>query len=342
MEGSIFDYLDYYKDSSFDEINFNIIDALLYSIISYIPVDNIKEGIDFKSLNKITSTITTKGTMPNTAIDIIKIMSDSIRYKNVRLYSLVKDYTDTYEFGALTFRDNSYTFVGFQGSVGTLIGWKENLYLMAEYPTASQNRAIEYLNDVIKFTDRKIYLGGHSKGGNIALSSLMLANKSITKRVVKVYNFDGPGFKKEEFESDRYKEVKDKMVNILPDGSMIGIILNHDKYNFIKSKNISIEKHFPTNWLVFGEFFVKSEENKSSKALNNRISVSLDKLTPEERKVFVDTLFEVMNNKKINKVRDFSKLDINDLKEITSKMKNLSEEKKKIIADTFKIFLINK
>ena len=342
MEGTLYDYLEYYKDYSFKEVNFNMIDALLYSIISYIPMDTINEGTSLKSLNKITSTLVTKGTMANTAIDIIKIMSDSKRYSTVKLYSLVKDYTDTYEFGALTFRDIYYTFVGFQGSIGTIAGWKENLYIMAEYPTLSQSRASEYLKEVIRFTDRHIYLGGHSKGGNLALSSLMLANKSITKRIEKVYNFDGPGFKKEEFESERFKEVKDKMINILPDGSMVGIILNHDKYNFIKSKNISIEKHFPTNWLVFGEFFVKSEENRSSKALNNRITVSLDKLTPSERKMFVDSLFEVMDNKKINKVRDFSKLDLNDLKGITSKMKNLSEEKKKLIMDTFKIFIINK
>ena len=342
MEGNIYDYLDYYKDYSFDEVNFNMMDALLYSIISYVPIDNMNDDCSIKTLNNITSTIITKGTMPNAAIEIIKRMTDSVRYSGVRLYYLVKDYNDKYEFGALTFRDKNYTFIGFQGSVGTIVGWKENLYIMVDYPTASQSRASKYLHDVIKFTDRKIYLGGHSKGGNLALTTLMLANKSITKRIIKAYNFDGPGFKIEEFESDRYKEVKDKMVNILPDGSMIGIILNHDKYNFIKSKNVSIEKHFPTNWQVFGEFFVKSEENRSSKALNERISISLDKLSPEERRLFVDTLFDIMNNKKINKVRDFSKLDLNDIKEITSKMKNLSSEKRKIVTDTFKMFLINK
>ena len=79
--------------------------------------------------------------------------------------------------------------------------------------------------------------------------------------------------------SDRYKELRDRMVNILPDGSMIGVILNHYKYNFIKSKGVSIEKHYPVNWNIFGEFFVEAEENKSSKALHDRIKLGLSNIS---------------------------------------------------------------
>jgi hypothetical protein len=341
MEYTIFDYIEYYKDYSFVEKKFNMMDALIYSIISYVPVDNLRENSSLKALNNITSNIKGTGTMSNLAIDVIGRICNSTRYKNVRLYSLVKEYNDQIEFGAITFRDYNYTFIGFQGSIGTISGWKENLYIALDFPTLSQDRSAKYIKDVIRFTDRHIYIGGHSKGGNLALASLLLIPKRLSKRVVKVYNFDGPGFKDEELASDKFKLLQNKMVNILPDGSMVGILLNHNTYNFVRSKSVSIDKHFPNNWIVFGEFFVKTEENKSSKALNNKIDSGLSKLSYEERKIFIDTLFELIKNKKITSLKDFSKLDIDDIKGIISNMKNLSSDKKKMLLDTAKTFLKN-
>ena len=341
MNNDIYDYLNYYKDYTFKDIKFNIIDALLYSIISYVPIDNIREGITLKILNNYMENIKVNGTMVTTAKKIIEIMSKSKRYDHVKLYNLVKKYDDNIEFGALTFRDYDYTFVGFQGSIGTISGWKENLYLTINYPSLTQDEAIKYLKHTYRLKDRNLYIGGHSKGGNLALASFMLSPSYITRKVVKVYNFDGPGFRVEEVTSDRYKELKDRMVNILPDGSMIGVILNHGNYNFIKSKGVSIEKHFPNNWNIFGEFFVEAEENKSSKALHDRIKLGLSKLNDEEKKICLDTVFEVIKNKKVKSVKDFTSLKIDDIKIIVASMKNLPGDKKKILLDTFKAFIKN-
>ncbi len=342
MENSIFDYLAYYKNSSFDEVKFNMIDALLYSIIAYVPVTELRDNSSLKTLNSITTNMKSSGTMATLAINVIRVMADSIRYKDVRLYRLVKEYNETLEFGALTFRDNNYTFIGFQGSIGTMAGWRENLYLTINFPTASQDRSVKYVKEVVRLKDRNLYIGGHSKGGNLALASLLLAPRYVARRVVKVYNFDGPGFRNEEVKSEKYKELKDKMVNILPDGSVIGMLLQHEEYHFIKSRSISIEKHFPNNWAVFGQFFVEGEETKSSKAFDNKVELGLSKLTYEERKQFIDTIFEFMKEKKISSLKDISKLDIEDIKGIISSMKNLSSDKKKIVLDTAKAFIKSK
>ena len=315
---------------------------MLYSIIAYVPITELKDNSSLNTLNSIITNMKSSGTMATLAINVIRIMADSIRYKNVRLFKLVKEYNDEIEFGALTFRDRSYTFIGFQGSIGTMAGWKENLYLTIDFPTASQERSIKYVKDVVRLKDRNLYIGGHSKGGNLALASLMLAPHYVVRRVVKVYNFDGPGFKEEEFKSDKYKELKDKMVNILPDGSVVGMILNHAEYHFVKSRSISIEKHFPNNWVVFGEFFAEGEETKSSKAFDNKVENGLSKLTYDERKQFIDMVFNFMKRKKISSLKDISKLDIDDIKGIISSMKNLSNDKKKIVLDTAKAFIKSK
>ncbi len=342
MENTIFEYLDYYKDYSFKDIKFNIIDALLYSTLIYIPITNMRENTSLKTYYNMASNITLKGNMSNIALSLLETMSKSKRYENVRLFSLVKEYTDGYEFGALTFRDFDYTYVAYQGSVGTISGWKENLYITLEYPTVTQKVAIDYLKKVFRLKDKNLYIGGHSKGGNLAISSLLLSPNYITRRVVKVFNFDGPGFRKEELNSERYNSLKDKMVNILPDGSMIGVILSHGEYNFIKSKGVSIEKHFPSNWLIFGEFFVKSEENNASKALHNKIVNSLDKLTYEEKKICIDTMFGLIKDKNIRSVRDFTKMSVDDYKNIISSMKNIPSERRKLMIEVFKLFVKSK
>lgn len=339
MENSIVDYLNYYKDVSFKEVKFNIMDALLYTMIVYIPITSMREGTSLKTYYNMASNITIKSTTGSVAVKLLEVMSKSVRYSSVRLYSLVKEYNDDYEFGALTFRDYDYTFVGYQGSVGTISGWKENLYITLEYPTITQKVALDYLKNVFKLKDKNLYIGGHSKGGNLALSSLLLSPSYITKRIVKVFNFDGPGFRKEVINSEKYKLLEDKMVNILPDGSMIGILLNHGNYNFIKSKGVSIEKHFPNNWLIFGEFFVKSEENNSSKSLHNKINSSLEKLTDEEKKICIDTMFGLIKDKKIRSVRDFTNMSVDDYKNILSSMKSIPSERRKLMLDVFKMFV---
>ena len=339
MEYTVIDYLNYYKDISFKDHKFNIMDALLYSIIVYLPISKMRENTSLKTLYNMATNITLKGSMANYAIKLLETMSKSKRYENVRLYHLVKECNEEYEFGALTYRDYDYTFVAYQGSIGTIPGWRENLYITLDFPTVTQSVAIKYLKEVFKLKDRNLYIGGHSKGGNLALASLMLAPNYIVKRVVKVFNFDGPGFRNEEVNSEKYKSLKDKMVNILPDGSMIGILLNHGEYNFIRSKGVSIEKHFPSNWLVFGEFFVRNEENKASKALHDKIKNSLDALTYEEKRICIDTIFDLVKDKNIRSVRDFTNMKIEDYKLLLSKMKNVPKERRKLMLDVFKIFV---
>ena len=116
---------------------------------------------------------------------------------------------------------------------------------------------------------------------------------------------------------------------------------NHYKCNFIKAKSVSIEKHFPINWEIFGEFFVEAEENKSSKALHDRIKLGLSKLNDDEKRICLDTVFELIKNKKVKSVKDFTSLKLDDIKVIISSMKNLPSDKKKIMLDTFKAFLKN-
>ena len=71
------------------------------------------------------------------------------------------------------------------------------------------------MSDTITDLDKKIYVGGHSKGGNLAMASVMKIRDAVYDRIVLVYNNDGPGFLKNEFGSDENKRLYKKLYNII-------------------------------------------------------------------------------------------------------------------------------
>ena len=52
MNKNIYEYLNYYKDYSLDEILFNVMDALLFSILIYLPLKSMKDYVLLEDLNK--------------------------------------------------------------------------------------------------------------------------------------------------------------------------------------------------------------------------------------------------------------------------------------------------
>lgn len=72
------------------------------------------------------------------------------------------------------------------------------------FPTYTQSVAYDYLKKNILKSDKNIYLCGHSKGGNLSISSALLCDKTLLKKIVKIYNFDGPGVLSKEFNSERF------------------------------------------------------------------------------------------------------------------------------------------
>ena len=229
MNTNIIDYVKYYGNSTFDEIKFNQMDALVYSILVYLPVKNVINGTKISELSKYVDSEKVRGAVGPIAADILPTVLKSPRYKDIQVYNFDKREDDEVQFGAVTFRSSENTFVTFEGTNAAIIGWIENFMLTSEYPTRTQKLAIEYINHTILNSDTKILVGGHSKGGNLAMSASMECRDDIFDRIETIYNFDGPGFRKEEFESDKFKRMNSKTINVLPEGSLIGILMLNKK-----------------------------------------------------------------------------------------------------------------
>lgn len=342
---NLIDYLEYCKDYTFEESNFNQMDALVFSVLSYLPIKNFKNACVFKDvkLNEVRSK--NKNHMPFRAAEVLDLVKTSKRYKDVKLYNFERMEDENLQFGALTFRwrNSAFTdnvFIAFMGTEGSIVGWKENFLLACDYPSKTHIKSMDYLIKTLRFSDKNIYLGGHSKGGNTAMACGMLCSLKTFKKIKKIYNFDGPGFRKKEFKSLRFKEMNKKLVNIIPEGSLVGILLHNDNANYIKTSGVLFEKHIPLNWSVFGSFFEKSTLSKHSLSIQNTINQNLDELNEEDMRTFIIELFNFIDKSNIKTINGILKINYNDfINNVTSVDK---ETAKKMLTMMKMIFLPRK
>ncbi len=298
---NMYDYIKYYKDMDLKRVPFNYIDGLIFATLAYAPYDSFKSKTFSEFVSGCKKIRVRKNS--NSIIPIVKELSvyleNASRYKDVVINNFIDMNNKNTQFGALciTFGDNKI--ICFEGTDGSSIGWLENFRCMYEYPTFTQKLASEYLNDNITSSDKKVYVLGHSKGGNMAMSAAMETSDKLFKKIEKVINYDGPGFRKEEYKSKKYERLSEKLVNIMPSASMVGALLYNNKYSIIKPLTIGVSSHFPSNWNVFGEFFVRDSISAFSIKLHEKTTKGLENINMESAAYAIELLFdEILKEKK--------------------------------------------
>ncbi len=297
---TILDYVKYYKASSLKKINFNMMDQLVCALLSYLPIEPYKgeksldvvleEGIQALEPKK-------KKSFHKDLYSLAKAMLSSRRYHEMKLINFENFRNEKTQFGAVKIVLDNKTIISFKGTDESIIGWVENFRTAYSYPTYTQELALKYFLENINDSDEIIYLVGHSKGGNLATFVGMEVNDDVFEHIKKVYSFDGPGFRLEQFESDKFKRVSKKLVNIIPTGSYIGTIMYNKKPEVVKTNTIAINEHYPTNWTLFGEFFNKGELSSISKEIHENTTTNLMKLDPDLVKKTIEFVFKNLNQK---------------------------------------------
>ncbi len=333
------DYLYYYKNTSLEEVNINEIDILLFSVLSYLPIKSFSNELDLTGfINYVNKTVNKNdySKMGKIAYEILNSIKGSKRYKSLRVKNFINIKNESVQFGACIFYFGTNSIISYKGTDGSVIGWFENFRLGYSYPTNTQLMAIDYLNENVKFKDKNIYICGHSKGGNLALVSSMEANNNIFKKIKKIYNFDGPGLLKEEFNSFKFKKIKDKLVTIVPSSSVVGVLLNMDNYSTVESNNTFVYEHYPTSWEVFGNYFIPGKLSSMSVKLHESTTTNLESLEKDKVEEVFETLIKSINMK-YDEHFDFN---VNDILNILKNMNNVNEEVKRYLTKILKTLII--
>ncbi|MBR0139895.1 MAG: DUF2974 domain-containing protein [Firmicutes bacterium] len=301
----IMDYIDFRGDLSFKISPFNEVDNY---IISKIGV------LDFKGIVSEDETPITIGDAMKayferyengeylgllTSVKVlegVRRLPHTERFKDITLsgFCAIASEDDVEQFSALTvgFPDGTH-YVSFRGTDDTLNAWEENFLMAVEREIPAQGDALRYLKWAAKAYRGKLIVGGHSKGGNLAVYSSSFAPKSVQRRILAVYSNDGPGFYPEFLENEGYLRIKDRLHVILPNHSLVGTLLTQDEgLEIVDCDRTGVASHDGFNWHVRGTSFVRSEGlSRSSRAYEEGLATALDTMSMDDRRIFLAELF---------------------------------------------------
>ena len=342
---NVVDYLKYYGNLSFDEYAFNEVDSLLLALLSYVKFDTIVpngkndfiylEEACFKFLKKFSKQDfkNEDWLFPN-SYKLMECLQHSKRFYHAKIYHLVSSVDSNGQFGAITIRlPNHITYISFEGTDSNVVGWKEDFQIIYQFPISSQKMAQEYFNQTIRLFDRKVYVGGHSKGGNLAMYAYLYGNEKWKKKVQHVYNFDGPGFLDSVVHSKEYEEMRKKLTTVVPKESVIGMILGNQDFQVVNSSARAILQHDGYSWECFGGCFVKTDLSKKSEKLKSNLHEYLQGMSEEEKKSFVETFFAIFEKTQITNIMQLRELKISTLLNLMKELKNIpSSTKRNLIA----------
>lgn len=299
---NIIDYVRYYRNKDFNEVPFNEIDALIFANLSYLNFDKCISTLP-KTLNELASdyfSIMTPEKVKKTARVyrdshyLLNAMKGTKRYKDLLISDYQKVIAKETQFGAITIRSKSFMYISFEGTNSYLSGWKEDCHLSHRYPIPSQLLAKDYINRNVRLSDRIVYIGGHSKGANLAVAGAMKAFPSIKRRIKEIYDFDGPGMREKEFNTPEYKSIEPKIKKYVPNHSIIGVLMYYpNNFKTINSTAKSILQHNPYTWPCFGSFFIEDSLSRKSARFSREIKKFVKEYPEEEMEKFVETIFKV-------------------------------------------------
>lgn len=198
---NIFDYLEWRGDLSIKVDKFNEIDNLILSRLSYFPFDGLfesNEEIELKEVYERYKKLGTTGRiLQKEDIDLFPLLAKSNRFGDLKLtrYTNKLDLIKEKQFSAITILlPDEIIYVSYRGTDNTVVGWKKDFNMSFSELVPSQTDAVEYLENVAKAYNKKLLVGGYSKGGNLAVYVGTFCKKEIQNNIIKIYNNDGSGF----------------------------------------------------------------------------------------------------------------------------------------------------
>jgi hypothetical protein len=231
------------------------------------------------------------------------------------------------QFAAATFLlDDGTAFLAFRGTDDTLVGWKEDFNMSFQQTVPAQRLALQYTRDVALEHTCPLRLGGHSKGGNVAVFAAARSSPMIQSRILEVYNHDGPGFTEYLMGDPGYIAMVPRIHTFIPQSSIIGMLLEHEEpYTVVKSSLFSILQHECFSWEIKGGSFVHVDEiDNHSRFIDRTLKTYLAEMDKKERSEFVDAFFSLLGAGGADQV-----FDLLHPKQIAAVIKSLGSDDKR-------------
>lgn len=308
---NIIDYINWRGDLSFKQDPFNEIDGLIFAelvflnfhgIVSSLPNEQI--GL-YKAIEESLSHVKNESVglgvfVPEQIFTVAHTILHKNRYSNVKLTAYSESIDKDKQFVAVTFiLDDKSVFVSFRGTDDYISGWKENFMMAYADNIPAELDSLKYLETISPYFDR-IMIGGHSKGGHLALYAATKTTDVIKNKIVKVYANDGYGLSKVSLEE--INSIKDKIINVLPYDSVVGcMFINFGNRIVVKSSASGVMEHDGLSWQICGnKFITEPSVSENSMKLEITINELLNELSSPEKEKVVNNTFKAIEDLKMS------------------------------------------
>ncbi len=360
MQG-IVEYIEKYGAYSFNELPVNEFDSLIFSQLSYIDFSDIADKNNRVFLSDCAIKYYSKHSdeeienligITAKALKILTLCAKTNRFAFVEVCKYVNNVNDEIDkqFCGLCFViDKKDVLVAFRGTDVTVTGIKESAMLSYMFPVPAQIEALHYFQESAMTFDGRVYVCGHSKGGNLAVFAVVNCSNSLKKHIESVYEFDAPGFPKWFFDRYDYKQIESKIFLYTPVSSMVGRMLYHNKKPIIvQSVNSGLKQHQVSSWVIEnGDFVTEDKYDKTSDYVSDYVNDLIDYVGEDDLEMFFNTLEYVFEKVDVNDFYDFKKLDFHKVMALIDTFLTSDEEQKerfkniinRIISDFTKEYL---
>lgn len=340
---NIFDYLEWRGDVPFSADPFNDVDGLVLAELAYtlfdgiVPEDGEKISLgrvreEFFRDHKRELLMRSEKHFDRAPLLMDGMMSGA-RFSGTKFsdYIDIVDTKSDMQMSAVTYSlSDGSLYIAFRGTDRSIVGWKEDLNMSYLPETGGQRKAIEYLERVGSREKGPIRVGGHSKGGNFAVYASAFASSGVKDRIIQVYSHDGPGFRPEVLRSKEYAEILPKIISIIPDTSIIGLLLTSEvTHKVIESSARGLEQHDALTWEVLRNDFVPAELSDIGVFLRDTQSDWLSKIDDLSRHEFVETLFSLFEATGMGTFGAMSENKLKSFEKIFSSAQDLPKDKQK-------------
>lgn len=344
--GDLFDYLAWRGDLSLSQDPLNEVDGMILSELAYINFPRLGQDLSLNQAalswkNKEPEDILPPGyKLRDPAYKLLDMAGASDRFGPIVVKNFVEEVSEEEEsqFGALTYyHEGAPLFIGYQGTDLHCLGWKEDLGLSYLPFIPAQEKARAYLEAQIKEDPRPLVVGGHSKGGNLAIYAVAFAKEEVQDQVRLVYNYDGPGFQPGVLEEPGYKGILGKIRTIVPQESIIGLLLSRlEEPRAIYSKASGLDQHMGYTWEVEKNHFVSTWLSQEALDNQKKIQTLLDRLDLDQRQAFTDALFTLLGDSEEDLIVGTTSYNLSKVRDVISGFKNLDSQGREILGQIVK------
>ncbi|MER2152295.1 MAG: Mbeg1-like protein [Candidatus Limivicinus sp.] len=214
----------------------------------------------------------------------------------------ISDYVDTVrhdpplQFSALCFHDDAdFSFIAFRGTDSSLAAWKEDC-MISFTRTEAQELALRYVEERIR-PGRRWMIGGHSKGGNLALYASCLLSDEKWDCISHLYLLDCPGFCPDVLDRSLEERIDPRSTRIIPEFCIIGNLFHPKSTDtrVVQSFAANFAQHPLITWGIdHGKLALAKAQDPESLLLSESVNYWVSQISQADRIVFTDELFDAL------------------------------------------------